>query len=193
MTPETEACTKVLVTLTTCILFFLQVKYCPVCERMNKKFTTECTELHPDLKNQIAALLCTTEDAIQVKYMDTQMQSGSNDCGIFVIAFASALANGEHPRTYQLDQPKMQKHLIDSLEVQLSSTFPVKRTRRADKYKVLSTIPVYCSCRMPEQAGCTMIRCCTCKEWYHIGACVTVGPEALDSATKWFCSRCTYK
>ena len=91
-----------------------------------------------DLKNQVAALLCTTKDAIQVKYMDTQMQSSSNDCGIFAIAFATALANGEHPGAYQFDQPKMRKHLIDCLEAQFTSTFPVKRTR-ADKYKVLST------------------------------------------------------
>ena len=124
---------------------------------MNKKLTTEHPKLQPDLKNQIAALLCTTKDAIQVKYMDTQMQSGSNDCGIFAIDFATALANGEHLGAYQFDQPKMRKHLIDCSEAQFISTFPVKRTRRADKYKVLSTTPVYCSCRMPEQAGCTMI------------------------------------
>ena len=47
--------------------------------------------------NQIAALLATPKDAIKVKYIDTQMQSGSSDCGIFAVAFVTALANGEAP------------------------------------------------------------------------------------------------
>ena len=42
------------------------------------------------LMNQIAALLATPKPAIAVKYMDTQMQCGSTDCGIFAIAFAAA-------------------------------------------------------------------------------------------------------
>ena len=53
--------------------------------------------LTSDLMNQIAALLATPKDTIKVKYIDTQMQSGSTDCGIFAVAFATALANGEPP------------------------------------------------------------------------------------------------
>ena len=113
--------------------------------------------------------------------------------GISLLFLATTLANGEHPGAYQFDQPNMRKHwLFSSTNLYLP---PVKRTRRADKYKVLSTILIYGSCHMPEQAGCTMFWCCTCKEWYHIGACVTacvtVAPEAFDSTTKWFCSKCT--
>ena len=48
------------------------------------------------------------------------------------------------------------------------------------------------TCRMPEQAGSTMIQCSTCKEWFHVGVCVDVPTQAFDSATKWFCNKCNY-
>ena len=58
--------------------------------------------------------------------------------------------------------------------------------------KLSSTLHVYCSCRMPEQAGSTMIQCSTCKEWFRVGVCVDVPTQAFDSATKWFCNKCNY-
>ena len=143
------------------------------------------------LMNQIAALLATPKPAITVNYMDTQMQCGSTDCGIFAIAFATALANGEQPGGFHFEQPRMRKHLMHCLEARYLSAFLVtRRRRRAAKVKLSSTIHVYCSCRMPEQAGITMIQCSICKEWFHVGVCVDVPTQALDSATKWFCNKC---
>ena len=62
--------------------------------------------------NQIAALLCTPNDIIKVNYIDVQMQDGFADCGVFAIAFATALANGEQPGKYFLDQGAMRTHLL---------------------------------------------------------------------------------
>ena len=50
-----------------------------------------------DLLNQVAAHLCNPQDTVKVKYIDVQMQDGSSDCGLFAIAFATALANGIQP------------------------------------------------------------------------------------------------
>ena len=132
------------------------------------------------------SLLATPKPAITVKYVDTQMQCGSTDYCIFAIVFATVLANGEQPGGLHLKQPMMQKHLMHCLEAQCLSAFPVS-WRRAAKVKLSSTLHVYCSCRMPEQAGNTMIQCSqTCKEWFHVGVCVDVPSQAFDSATKWF-------
>ena len=46
---------------------------------------------------------------------------------------------------------------------------------------------------MPKQAGIAMIQCSICKEWFHVGVCVDVPTQALDSATKWFCNKCNQK
>ena len=99
--------------------------------------------------NQIEALLATPKDAIKVKYIDTQMQSGSSDCGIFAVAFATALANGEAPGAMHFNQPKNRRHLVDCLESQFLSVFPVMRKRqRAKKSKYyqlcLYTAPAVC-------------------------------------------------
>ena len=65
-----------------------------------------------DLLNQIVAILCTPKDTIQVRYIDVQMQEGYSDCGLFAIAFATALANGKQPGGCFFDQATMRGHLM---------------------------------------------------------------------------------
>ena len=47
----------------------------------------------PIVKQQIAAILFTEQNTIDLKVMDVQMQSGSANCGLFAIAFAIALVS----------------------------------------------------------------------------------------------------
>ena len=49
------------------------------------------------LKNQIAAILKTPTSSFNINFIDVQTQMGSNDCGIFAIAFAVALCSGSDP------------------------------------------------------------------------------------------------
>ena len=79
--------------------------------------------------NQIAALLATQHATINVKYMDAQMQSGSADCGIFTITFATTLADGEKLGGYYFDHSRMRKHLMHCLQTQCLSAFPVIRKK----------------------------------------------------------------
>ena len=131
---------------------------------MNKKLTLERPELHP----------------VPVK---SPWHHLGMDC---------VLANGEPLGALIFKQPEMRKHLMECFELQYLSAFPIMRKRRrANKVKSVSPVPIYCSCRMPEQAGSTLIQCSTCKEWFHIELCVDVPPEAFDSDTKWFCNNCT--
>ena len=48
-------------------------------------------------KKQIAALVSSQEKQIVIKMMNIQLQAGGSDCGLFAIAFATALANGIKP------------------------------------------------------------------------------------------------
>ena len=52
------------------------------------------------VKSQIAALLATKNKEIKLRFMDVQKQSGGYDCGVFAIAFATALAHGINPGKY---------------------------------------------------------------------------------------------
>ena len=67
-------------------------------------------------KAQIAALLATKQPAIQLKYMDVQMQvggvcvcggGGGYACRLFAIAFVVAIVFGKQPELFHFDQPKM--------------------------------------------------------------------------------------
>ena len=128
-------------------------------------------------KAQIAALLATVQPSIELQYMDVQMQSGSYDCALFAIAFATAIVFGKQPGFFLFDQSKMRQHLKKCLEQGSITMFPVKQMRRGTKVKTTEQIPVYCSCRMPELPQTKWIECSGCKEWYHAGTCIKVQPK----------------
>ena len=133
---------------------------------------------------QIAALLATMQPAIELQYMDVQMQSGSYDCGLFAIAFATAIVLGKQPGLLLFEQSKMRQHLKKCLEEGTIKMFPVKRMRWGMKVKCNESAPVYCSCRMPELSQTKWIECSGCKEWYHAGTCVKVEAKYLKTKCK---------
>ena len=128
-----------------------------------------------------------------MKMMNVQRQGaeqaqGGSDCGIFAIAFATALVNGIQPAQLNFHQDAMRKHLYNCLEKGELTMFPLgKKTRRVKPITSVDFIELYCTCRMPQLPG-EMVECSDCKDWYHVG-CVSVSQKALDNtATPWFCS-----
>ena len=112
------------------------------------------------MKRQIAALLATDHDEITLRHMNVQMQSGTYYCGLFAIAFATALIHGEHPGKFLFNQDSMRQHLMKCLELGEMTMFPIKKTRRsARQMKSEDVIEILCSCRMPEITGVDMIEC----------------------------------
>ena len=138
-------------------------------------------------KAQIAALLATKQPTIELKYMDVQMQSGGYDCGLFAIAFATAIVFGKEPGLFSFDQSKMREHFRKCLEQGYITMFPLSRMRRTTKIKTIEPIRVYCKCRMPELPQTKWIECSSCKEWYHADTCVQVKPKYFNP---WFCPYC---
>lgn len=120
--------------------------------------------LHPSIntfvKKQIAAMLKTTENEIQVNIMDIQVQAGTCDCGLFAVATSSALVNGIHPGECTFNQSGMRRHLYDSFNQGIIDLFPLLKHRRAGKkVKYSETFSVYCNCRMPESSEKAMVEC----------------------------------
>ena len=143
-------------------------------------------------KKEVASILCTKKKAIKLKIMDVQMQAGGSDCGLFAVAFATALANGIPPGKFTFDQSKMRKHLYACLQKGRITMFPTMKERRIpEKVKCRDEIKIYCECRMPELRNVEMVECNGCKEWYHVH-CVCVPHVALkDKNIKWFCFSCS--
>lgn len=143
------------------------------------------------VKMQISCLLHTEQPHIKLLIKDVQMQSGTADCGMFAIAFATALIYGKQPGEFCFDQSRMRTHLMECLEARKISMFPVKRMRRtASKIKTSEQFKVYCICRMPNFTNSKWIQCSSCKEWYHCESCVKVHQKYLNSKTVWHCFKC---
>ena len=143
------------------------------------------------LLNQISSIVCTPKDIIKLTYVDVQMQQGCDDCGLFAIAFATSLARGEQPGSFFYQQKAMRKHLVDCLEKQNITAFPIQKIRRhGSKVRHSANIPIHCVCRLPKLEGIKMIECSYCGTWYHIDLCVSVSADSQQPHTKWACVRC---
>ena len=146
------------------------------------------------VKRQIAALLATDHDEITLRHMNVQMQSGTYDCGLFGIAFATAPVHGEHPGKFLFNQDSMRQHLMKCLELGEMTMFPIKKTRRsAGRMKSEDVIEIHCSCRMPVIPGMDMIECSACGRWYHFPLYVSVPQEASKKRNQWYYTGCNYR
>ena len=72
--------------------------------------------LSKEVKELIADLLQYQEDTIIINYCDVQWQSGGNNCGLFSIAFATAICAGSSPVSIIYDQSKMRQYLVQCFE-----------------------------------------------------------------------------
>ena len=148
----------------------------------------------PEVKKIVAAILFTKLPRITLKFVDVQMQCGTQDCGLFAIAFATALCLGKQPGQLTFHQDQMRSHLLRCLESQDMTMFPVKRERRSGyrlTVKGEQSYPVFCTCRLPVLENVTMVQCTSCKMWCHAGACVSVDKEALTNRKAiWTCPEC---
>ena len=75
------------------------------------------------LKTQIASLLHTEYPVIKLHYRDVQKQEGSSDCGLYALAFATALIFGRKPEECSFNQSLMRAHLLQCFEERKISCF----------------------------------------------------------------------
>jgi hypothetical protein len=111
------------------------------------------------VERQIATLLNTNSKEIDLQFVNVKMQYGGADCGLFAIAFATALALGHAPEAFHFQQDWMRQHLRECLEHGAITMFPYDKTRRANK-KIKNVQNVYCTCRLPEFGEMIQCSCC---------------------------------
>ncbi|KAL5488583.1 hypothetical protein EMCRGX_G017550 [Ephydatia muelleri] len=76
------------------------------------------------LKMMIAAILKTPTSSFNINFIDVQTQMGSNDCGIFAIAFAVALCSERDPHMETYEQNEMRNHLHQCFSAGKLNNFP---------------------------------------------------------------------
>ena len=61
-----------------------------------------------------------------IKIVECQNPCGANDCGLFSIAIATAIANGIDPMKLKYEQGDMRMHLLQCFRQGLKTMFPFK-------------------------------------------------------------------
>ena len=59
---------------------------------------------------------------IVIHYIDVQKQANTSDCGLFSIAFATAITFGQDPAMVYFDQEKMRQHIINCFHIVPTAT-----------------------------------------------------------------------
>ncbi|KAI8513594.1 hypothetical protein Bbelb_079180 [Branchiostoma belcheri] len=136
------------------------------------------------------------EGILPVTVICAQRQVGSGDCGLFAVANAVALAEGQCPTDIVFEQTKMRKHLDKSLAAKSLPMFPVITTFQRSKYFEKSTyqLCVFCTCLQYRQDA-PMIQCDQCANWFHY-RCVNISARdvaVLVAEQKYSCPACKGK
>ena len=151
-----------------------------------------------NLHKQIAAIMNTDNEMIRINHIDVQRQTGSNDCGLFAMAFAVTLCMNGDPHLFMYNQLGMRSHLYECFETSYISQFPPppSHTRRTNRKRILHTynLRVYCSCRLPwdkyDHKKGPLVQCAVCKQWYH-KRCLNIESIVItNAAKKYTCTNC---
>ena len=94
------------------------------------------------------------------------MQPNHYDCGLFAIANAMTICNGQSPKSLNYDTKVMRKDLAGCLEDKVFRHFPARKRSVKQETRRLEIFKVYCTCRLPEGEE-RMIACDNCGERYH--------------------------
>ena len=157
---------------------------CDLQENKIRYYDSSYTELLYNTEMIISRLM-PEKPEIKVDVMKLTKQIGSNDCGLYAIAIATALAYEVDPSTLLFEQNEMRTHLANCFMRQHLTQFPTKKTRRTTN-SILSTVTVYVcpACKLTEN-GIDMVQCEQCEIWYH-DPCV----PNYDKDKEWFCPTC---
>lgn len=144
-------------------------------------------------KEEIASLLCTPKSEITLQYMNVQIQTGANDCGLFALANATALCHGLDPTSCVYNQAKMREHFKHCLIQRRMEPFPLQKKRRVILRPAKEeNFLVYCHCRLPwdrHHDDDNMTKCDDCRGWFHD----TCDLPQCNSQSQWFCKKCRKK
>lgn len=141
----------------------------------------------------VADLLQSSEDSLQFKVINVQLQSNGNDCGLFALANITAVLEGVDPSAVYFNTQCMRAHLRRCLIRKDPRMFPRDPTKELPRpFRIVHTykVDIYCVCRLLDN-GHVMILCAKCNRWFH-KRCTTLNAKS-DSAVKkinWKCLEC---
>lgn len=150
------------------------------------------TSLDDTIIQQASTILCCQSPSFKIRVVNVQQQKGGETCGLFSIAFACDLCEGNDPFHSLYNESELQEHLYKCFQDERITPFPREIIRRNKRILDEVEVFVYCTCRNPEITSHlgNMACCCKCEEWYH-EKCVAIPKRAFSQPdVDWFCFNC---
>jgi len=141
----------------------------------------------------MSSLLKSPEKEMTYVVKNCQRQNNGYDCGVFAIAYATSLANGEDPATRLYDPKKLRNHLVECMKAGKLSLFPSSLGRSKRSREVVEGVELHCVCRrtgyeLPSDewrfVGCDGE---DCDYWRHR---MCVEDYSGNDGDEWLCSNC---
>ena len=93
----------------------------------------------------VADILQSYQPDIVIHYIAVQKQDDTSDCGLFSIAFATALTFGQDPAMIYFDQEKMMQHVVNCFEIGHMSLFPTHGHQKLDADSAILELIIHSS------------------------------------------------
>ena len=106
-----------------------------------------------DAVTQVCSIVRSKRKSVTLEIVNVQKQAGTTDCGLFSLAFTTALCYGECPSTKLFSQDSMRKHLEHCFQQSSPFPFPAVERSRCDSVAYKSVrVNVFChsQCQLPE-------------------------------------------
>ena len=138
-----------------------------------------------DLKQAIAWLIFHKGPKITINWPDVTQQEGGSDCGLFCIAIATSLCEGDNPTHLEYNQTGLRSHLLNCFLRRRMSAFPsCLKTMPHVTPLATESFSVHCICRQPLLSNASLTSCHMCKLLFH-RECV-----AVQSNESFICESC---
>ena len=146
-----------------------------------------------ELKNEIARMLKTQSDYINLEHMDVAQQENGSDCGVYAIANALEICQGHDPSACNWEGAQMRTHLLQCLDKDDLVPFPRKASPHPGRVLKTSKVPaLHCQCRKPYKRSQLMAQCSSCSYWFH-KKCLNI-PNIVfkkQAMNSWKCKQCS--
>lgn len=144
--------------------------------------------LDPKTQQILSWLLRPQSDNFMVLQPAVQQQTNFSNCGVFAIAFAYAVCQGQPPELCLFTEGRLRAQLYGSL-AKNSIKFDMKTIESKVNVNIAQTkVPVYCVCRTAHYHE-LMVQCFMCQEWYH-PTCVEIPETVIGNDETWLCQKC---
>eukprot|EP00058_Branchiostoma_floridae_P016421 XP_002601909.1 hypothetical protein BRAFLDRAFT_86393 [Branchiostoma floridae] len=141
--------------------------------------------LQIQLYQSYAAFADQARNVLTVIFPDVQRQKNVFDCGLFAIAWAVDIAEGQDVSRVVYDDRKMRSHLETCFEQGKLTPFPRLTSRRKVGPTKAHQISLVCRCEQGGRLG-RMERCKACRRIFHV-SCLPVSPPRDGT---WACGDC---